>query len=247
MTRGSSAGYDRHITIFSPEGRIYQVEYAFKAANTATLSAVGIALDETAVIAVQRRVPDKLVDPSSVKSIYKLSSTVSCGVIGIVPDAMFQVRRAQSEAARWKYENGYEMPISELARKMAEINQYYTQVAELRSLGTLMLMISYDDEKGASVFSIDPAGHYISVRGYGIGVKQQQINGFLEKKLKSKDRKFGDTEVIQLALEALQTGLGIDLKADEVEVIVATKTDPKGVKVSDKSIEEHLTAIAERD
>uniref|UniRef100_A0A914I814 Proteasome subunit alpha type n=1 Tax=Globodera rostochiensis TaxID=31243 RepID=A0A914I814_GLORO len=247
MTRGSSAGYDRHITIFSPEGRIYQVEYAFKAVNAATLSAVGVALDDTAVIAVQRRIPDKLVDPSSVKSIYKLSSTVSCGVIGIVPDAVFQVRRAQSEAAKWKYENGYEMPISELARKMAEINQYYTQVAELRSLGTLMLMVSFDDEKGASVYSVDPAGHFISVRGYGIGVKQQLVNGFLEKKLKAKDRKFGEAEVIQLALEALQHGLGIDLKSGEVEVIVEKKATPNGEKLDSKSIEEHLTAIAEKD
>lgn len=54
----------------------------------------------------------------------------------MLADAKFQVRRAQGEAAQWKYQNGYNMPIAELARKMADINQYYTQNAELRSLGT---------------------------------------------------------------------------------------------------------------
>uniref|UniRef100_A0A915NDS0 Proteasome subunit alpha type n=1 Tax=Meloidogyne javanica TaxID=6303 RepID=A0A915NDS0_MELJA len=97
MTRGSSAGYDRHITIFSPEGRIYQVEYAFKAANSVNLTAVGVCVEDAAVIVVQRRIPDKLIDPNSVKHVYKLSPTVSCTVLGIAPDCKFQVNRARAE------------------------------------------------------------------------------------------------------------------------------------------------------
>nr|CAD2159949.1 unnamed protein product [Meloidogyne enterolobii] len=246
MTRGSSAGYDRHITIFSPEGRIYQVEYAFKAANSVNLTAVGVCVEDAAVIVVQRRIPDKLINPNSVKNVYKLSPTVSCTVLGIAPDCKFQVNRARAEAAQWKYHNGYDMPISILARKMADINQYYTQVAEMRSLGTMMMMLSYDDESGPQVFMIDPAGYYRSVRGFGIGTKQQQVNSFMEKKFKKKTQ-FTSNEAIDLALEALQHALGMDIRAGEVEVIYVDRNNQKIKQMTNEEIEEHLTAIEERD
>uniref|UniRef100_A0A8R1HIS9 Proteasome subunit alpha type n=1 Tax=Caenorhabditis japonica TaxID=281687 RepID=A0A8R1HIS9_CAEJA len=135
MSRGSSAGFDRHITIFSPEGRVYQVEYAFKAINSTNLTAVAVKGKDAAVIAVQKRVPDSLIVADTVTSIYQISQTVGCCAIGMIPDAKFQVKRAQGEAASWKYKNGYDMPCELLAKKMADLNQYYTQNAEMRSLG----------------------------------------------------------------------------------------------------------------
>uniref|UniRef100_A0A1I7YMF5 Proteasome subunit alpha type n=1 Tax=Steinernema glaseri TaxID=37863 RepID=A0A1I7YMF5_9BILA len=246
MSRGSSAGFDRHITIFSPEGRVYQVEYAFKAINSTNLTAVAVKGVDTAVIAVQKRVPDKLIVADSVTSVYQLSPTVGCAMIGMIPDSKFQVRRAQVEAANWKYEHGYNMPIEQLARRMADLNQFYTQNAEMRSLGAAMIMISYDDEDGPQVFRVDPAGYYRGMRGVSVGVKQQPANSFLEKRLKKK-LDYDHNETIQLALESLQASLGIDVKAPEVEVVVVSKNDKNFRKLSNDEVDAQLNAIAERD
>ncbi|KAK6049520.1 peptidase, T1 family [Cooperia oncophora] len=151
---------------------VEHVEYAFKAINSTNLTAVAVKGVDTAVIAVQKRVPDSLIVADSVTSIYQLSPTVGCCAIGMIPDCKFQVRRAQLEASQWKYLNGYDMPCELLAKKMADKNQYYTQNAEMRSLGCAMIMISFDDEDGAVVFKVDPAGYYRGMKAVSVGVKQ---------------------------------------------------------------------------
>ena len=138
------------------------------------------------------------------------------------------------------------MPVEHLARRMADLNQYYTQNAEMRSLGTAMLLLSYDSEDGPQIFRVDPAGYYRGMRGVAVGVKQQSANGFLEKKFK-KRIDYSTEETIELALEGLQTALSGDLRAGEVEVVVVSKDDPSIRKLTTDEIDARLNSIAERD
>lgn len=120
-------------------------EYAFKAITAANITSVGVKGKHCAVVLSQKKVPvsnstrtwrihvaltslqDKLIDPSSVSHIFKLSPSVGCVMTGSIADARASASRAISEAGEFMYKNGYEMPCDVLAKRLANINQVYTQ------------------------------------------------------------------------------------------------------------------------
>ncbi|KAI9892782.1 MAG: Proteasome subunit YC7alpha/Y8 (protease yscE subunit 7) [Vezdaea aestivalis] len=251
-----SAGYDRHITIFSDQGRLYQVEYAFKAITAANITSIAIRGKKCAVVLSQKKVPDKLIDPSSVSHIFKLSSSVGCVMTGSIADARASVSRARSEAGEFRYKFGYEMPCDALAKRLANINQVYTQRAYMRPLGVANTLISLDSEVGPQLYKCDPAGYFVGYKATASGPKQQEALNYLEKKLKNKDCADGGwEEVVELGISALSSVLAADFKKTEVEVgiVGGPRLDGKeGIEegfraLTEDEIDERLQAISERD
>ncbi|KAF8075933.1 20S proteasome subunit [Lyophyllum atratum] len=245
----SRTSYDRYLTVFSPEGRLYQVEYAFKA-----ISGSG----HTAVAVRGRILPDKLLDASTITHLFSITPTIGCVMTGLVADARSQVARARGEAAEFRYKYGYEITPDALAQRLANINQVYTQRAAMRPLGIAMVLIGIDPEFGPQCFKLDPAGYFVGFHATAAGQKQQEAMNHLEKKWKKLDSGRGKTltrdEVIEMAIEAMSTVHATDYKPGELEIGITSNSPDEDEKTQglwrvmrEAEIEEHLLAYAEKD
>ncbi|KAJ7540505.1 hypothetical protein O6H91_10G018800 [Diphasiastrum complanatum] len=232
MSRGTGAGYDRHITIFSPEGRLYQVEYAFKAVKAAGITSIGVRGKDSVCVVTQKKVP--------------ITKFIGLLATGLPADARSLVQHARNEAAEFRFKMGYEIPIDYLAKRLADKSQVYTQHAYMRPLGIVAIVLGIDDELGPQLFKCDPAGHFAGYKATSAGHKEQESVNFLEKKMKNNPQLSYD-ETVQTAVSALQSILLEDFKATEIEVGVVKAEDPAFRVLSTEEIDEHLTAISERD
>ncbi|PWN40299.1 N-terminal nucleophile aminohydrolase [Ceraceosorus guamensis] len=205
----SRSSYDRYLTVFSPDGRLYQVEYAFKAIAAAGFTSISVRGKDTAVVCTQKKIPDKLLEPSSVTHIFKITQEIGCIVTGRIADARSQVQRARSEAAEFKYKHGYDITPDLLAKRIANINQVYTQRAAMRPLGISMIIIGLDFGE-PQVFKIDPAGYYVGFRATAAGAKQTEAINYLEKQFK----KTSSTTASAGAAEGAAASAGAEHSAD---------------------------------
>jgi len=181
-------------------------------------------------------------------------------------DARAQVIRARSEAAEFRYKYGYEITPDALARRMANINQVYTQRAAMRPLGISMILIGLDPEFGPQCFKLDPAGYFVGFHATAAGQKQQEAMNNLEKKWKKLDNGKGGedatkagkglsrAEVIEMAIEVMSTVHATDYKPGEIEIGLVSDSEEENEKLRGKwrvmgeaEIEQHLLAYAEKD
>jgi proteasome alpha subunit len=192
-----SAGYDRAITIFSPDGRLYQVEYALETVRRGNL-AVGIRTKEGVVLAVEEK-QKKLQSTDSVVKMFQIDDHVGAVGAGYIPDARIQVdsSRVLAQSNRLIYDEPVD--VEAIAKRIADMNQQYTQYAGVRPFGVSLIIAGVDDE-GPVVYLADPTGTYSGFHAIAIGQGSDQVNDYLEKNYSS-DLSLNDA--VTLAIECI--------------------------------------------
>jgi len=230
--------YDRGITIFSPDGRLYQVEYAREAVKRGTAS-VGVRTPDGVVLAANRQISSPLMERSSVEKIHKADDHVGVASAGHVADARQLIdlarRRAQGEQLRY----GQEIGVETLTRSITDHIQEYTQTGGARPFGVALLVGGVEDGQ-PRLFETDPSGTDYEWQAAAVGGDRDVIQGYLEEEYRE------DLDIdagIELAISALNEPEEESVAAEAVDVATITTEDESFSTVDDERLESIVAEI----
>ncbi|RRT36401.1 hypothetical protein B296_00037348 [Ensete ventricosum] len=195
-----SRRYDSRTTIFSPEGRLYQVEYAMEAIGNAG-AAIGILARDGVVLVGEKKVTSKLLQTSrSTEKMYKIDDHLACAVAGIMSDANILINTARVQAQRYTFAYQEPMPVEQLVQSLCDTKQGYTQFGGLRPFGVSFLFAGWDKNFGFQLYMSDPSGNYSGWKAAAIGANNQAAQSMLKQDYKDEITR---EEGVQLSLKVL--------------------------------------------
>ena len=224
----SQQGYDRAITVFSPDGRLYQVEYAIETVKRGTI-ALGIKTKDGIIFAADER-PRKLQIVEEPQKLFKIDQHIGVAAAGYIPDARKQVDDARffSQSSKIVYDEP--VSVETVAKHIADQCQQYTQYAGARPIG-VALIIGGIDENGNSLFLTDPSGAYVPYNAVAIGAYSDKVTEFLIKEYKS-EMTLEESKILAVAAINLVSN---DTNNSEQIKICQIKSDTKRFEVIDKN------------
>jgi proteasome alpha subunit len=233
----SPQAYDRAITVFSPDGRLFQVEYAKEAVKRGA-TAIGIQAKDGAALVAFKSIHSPLVMPESLKKVFEVDQHICVTASGLIADARRLVDVARLDAQRHRMTYNEQPAVDTIARSVCDLMQVYTQYGGIRPFGVSLLIAGVDDE-GAKLFEAEPSGAMTAYKADSVGASKKEVDEILENGYKE-DMSIDDA--ISLAVSALRTTHEEKLDPENVEIsVVPTKT---GIckRLSDKETSKHLSA-----
>jgi len=230
MQQNEQMAYDRGSTIFSPDGRLYQVEYAREAVKRGSVS-VGVKTSEGVVLLAEKRVSSDLLVSDTIEKIYQVDDHLAVAASGHVADARQLVDFARTESQRNSYM--YEEPLETdtLAKALGDHIQQYTQYGGTRPFGCALL-IAGSTRDGPALIESEPSGAIIGYKAAGIGKGRSDVEETLEE---GYEEDLSVEEGLELALRALLERDDSSIDATEAAIV-----DDDGVRMlSQEEIEEH--------
>lgn len=227
--------YDRAITIFSPEGRLYQVEYALELVKRGA-PVVGVSCPEGVVLAANETPESELEDPEYFRKIFQLDDHVASAIAGLSSDARVLIEQARifCQSNRLLYDEAVD--IETLAKRIGDMAQVYTQHAGVRPFGVSMIIAGVDSG-GARVFTTDPSGAYRGFKATAVGRRNDEANKLLEEKYAEGSSLI---DSVKLAIEAVNAASDTKVTAQTVKVAVIYADTKLFKRLSEEEVSKHF-------
>ncbi|WP_158056224.1 archaeal proteasome endopeptidase complex subunit alpha [Halorussus halophilus] len=230
--------YDRGITIFSPDGRLYQVEYAREAVKRGTAS-IGVRTEGGVVLAVDKRIRSPLMERTSVEKIHKADDHIGIASAGHVADArqLIDFARRQAQVNRLRY--GEPIGVETLTKDVTDHIQQYTQVGGARPFGVALIIGGIENGE-PRLYETDPSGTPYEWKALAVGADRGEIQDYLESNYsESMDLDGG----VELALKALGTVNDDELAPEGVGVATVDAETESFIELTDDEVNDYLTEL----
>jgi len=225
-------GYDRAITMFSPDGRLLQVEYAKKTVRQGS-TAIGMTCSDGILFVTDKRIIDSLIVPEAVEKIWQIDEHIGATASGILSDARVLIERAQLRAQQNRIT--YDSPIDTITivKDVCDLKQVCTQSGGLRPFG-VSLLIGGIDNHTPRLYETDPTGIYFQYRATVIGEGEVEIEEILHKEYK---QDITIEEGLKLSLKSLKKVLGENFKIGRIDAAYITIKEKRFKKFPKEKIE----------
>ena len=230
--------YDKAITIFAPDGNLYQVSYAFEAVNRGTCT-VGIRGKDCVVFAVEKKSVAKLQDPHTIKKILPIDDHITLTFSGLQADARVLANKARLECQSYRFNMEEEPSVEYLARWIAKTQQQYTQKGGVRPFGISTLIMGFDEDNTPKLYQTEPSGSYSCWKAQCVGRQSKSVREFLEKNYEE------EMDLEKCCMVAVEALLDVVESSKNIE-IVYMKKERKTEMIPDAQIEEYVKAVEKK-
>lgn len=237
MHGSDKQAYDRGTSVFSPDGRLYQVEYAREAVKRGSAS-VGVRTPEGVALVAERNVNSDLIEQHSIEKLHRVDNHIGAATAGHVADGRKLIETARKQAQINELRYGEPITVDALAKEITDYVQQFTQVGGRRPFGVSLLLGGVDEDGSPHLYESEPSGTPYEWKAAAIGGNRDEIHGYLEREYEDD---LSLTEGMHLALEAISGGDAID--ADSVGAAVVSAEDGEYRKLDSDEVESHLAEL----